>query len=323
MLIIEARKNFHTHANPIRRTASCLLSPFAVRSQALLCNPTLEYQLMIIANFFDINKMKKNRKGKQKEKQTETNKGQKGKEKEPEAQVEYDAKTGKFLVQNSQQSSDVDDNLSENSNEPTTVPSETLSSHSIKAIKRKSRSESISSEIVTNTYPVKIPKGVSSWVWHYIERRGKNDLHICKVSTFDGICGKAFQQSTSTGNLAGHLRSEHRINEHTALNPTLAAISTGAIATVHTPTIISALNNVQSYDESMQSNIDNCLMNWIIDDMQPFTTIENAKFHTFIERLNKKYKVPSIHTLKSKIFASIQYAEQQLVYIDDFGSLYN
>src|SRR6266498_219526 len=151
-----------------------------------------------------------------------------------------------------------------------------------------------------STYPAKRPKGVKSWVWHYIQKGNHGEKNKCLVKKNDIICGRLFKTKTSTDNLANHLRTEHQINEKTAQLPKLADISTGKVS-IQT-TIPVSFDTVRPYDDGTQNDIDKDLVDWIVDDLQPFTTIVNEKFRHLISHLNKRYALPSISKLKGLIF---------------------
>jgi len=161
-----------------------------------------------------------------------------------------------------------------------------------------------------STYPAKRPKGVKSWVWHYIQKGNHGEKNKCLVKKNDIICGRLFKTKTSTDNLANHLRTEHQINEKTAQLPKLADISTGKVS-IQT-TIPVSFDTVRPYDDGTQNDIDKDLVDWIVDDLQPFTTIVNEKFRHLISHLNKRYALPSISKLKGLIFNNVQEKQQLL-----------
>ena len=159
-------------------------------------------------------------------------------------------------------------------------------------------------------YPTKRPKGAKSWVWYYIQKGNHGEKNKCLVQKNDIICGRLFKPKTSTDNLASHLHTEYQINEKTAQLPKLADISTGKIS-IQT-TIPASFDTIKPYDDGTQNDINKDLVDWIVDDLQPFSTITNKKFRNLIFHLNKRYTLPSISKLKGLIFNNVQEMQQLL-----------
>ena len=114
-------------------------------------------------------------------------------------------------------------------------------------------------------YLAKRPKGAKSLIWHYIQKGNHGEKNKCLVQKNDIICGRLFKPKTSTDNLAGHLHTEHQINEKTAQLPKLADISTGKIL-IQT-TIPASFDTIKPYDDGTQNDINKDLVDWIVDDL--------------------------------------------------------
>jgi hypothetical protein len=166
-----------------------------------------------------------------------------------------------------------------------------LTSHTNTLNETISNTNIFSSNILNENTSKKLRKKGTSWVWQYME--------ICQNKVICLECQKSlpsnqtqitsFQLYTGTGNMIQHLLTIHQINEFTGSQ------------------------NIQSTIQlSKQQKLTLDLIDWIIDDMQPFTVIKNKKFQKLINNLESEYQIPAISTIKNIMFKAVQQTKEQL-----------
>jgi hypothetical protein len=129
------------------------------------------------------------------------------------------------------------------------------------------------SEIITSTFS----SGKNSSVWIYFD---KNPAHtpgynVCK------ICSKKYKSTTSVTVLRKHLES-HKLKA---------------------PKKSEKSEKVQDpFNKREQEEHDEYLIQWLIQDLQPFTVVDNPSFRDFINFLCSRYVIPNRYRAKGKIF---------------------
>ncbi|CAG8532402.1 1256_t:CDS:2 [Racocetra fulgida] len=98
-----------------------------------------------------------------------------------------------------------------------------------------------------------------------------------------------FQLNTETGNMIQHLLTIHQMNEISESQQVLLIIQ-----------------------PDRQQDLTFDLIDWIIDDMQPFLVTKNKKYRKLINILYPDYKISAISTIKNIIFKAVQYTEEKL-----------
>ncbi len=117
----------------------------------------------------------------------------------------------------------------------------------------------------------------SSSVWIYYE---KNLTYTLDFNVYTK-CSKKYKTSTSVSNLWKHLE-------------------TYQIKTLTKKQKITKKKEIR-FNKKEQKEHDNYLIWWIIQDLQPFTIIDNPFFRGFIEFLYSRYTIPDRHKVKGKI----------------------
>ncbi len=145
-------------------------------------------------------------------------------------------------------------------------------SHSTLEIKRKT---------------ISIPIRVSSAVWQHFEKIfNDKGIHLQSKCNY---CSQIYSAGCSTTTLNDHWKSKH------------SKVQPGGIGSIEM-----AFNNfkqqqVVKLQGEEHLNLLDKLINWIIVDCQPFSTVDNYSFKELINSLNPGFKVPSRQTLHNKI----------------------
>jgi len=113
-----------------------------------------------------------------------------------------------------------------------------------------------------------------SSVWLYFDKNPDHapDHNVCKN------CSKKYKPSTSVTTLRKHLQ------EHQLQAPTRSERKG------------EKRDNPLSKKE--QKKYDNYLVKWLIQDLQPFTVVDNPSFRAFINALFSRYVIPDRHKAK-------------------------
>lgn len=121
----------------------------------------------------------------------------------------------------------------------------------------------------------------SSSVWMYFDRDPVDapGYNVCKN------CSKKYKLSTSVSSLRKHLRT-HQLNA-----PTRAEKRE------------KKTDNPLSKRE--QAEYDKYLIQWLIQDLQPFTVVDNPSFKTFVNILCSRYVIPDRHKAKGNYISLI------------------
>jgi hypothetical protein len=94
-------------------------------------------------------------------------------------------------------------------------------------------------------------------------------------------CSKRYKSSTSVSNLRKHLET-HQIKVLTKKEKTTK-------------------KKENRFSKQEQEEHDKYLIQWIIQDLQPFTVVDNPFFRAFIDFLCSRYTIPDRHKVKGKI----------------------
>ncbi|CAG8509828.1 344_t:CDS:2 [Ambispora leptoticha] len=205
--------------------------------------------------------------------------------------------------------------------------------------------------------PSKRLKSTSSWVWNHLRKDDSTKIVTCQVVVLNEKneevqCGHLFQYSTSTSNLASHLRGTHRIlDANTPYTPIRAATTrtnaTNASTTFRTRSTSrnrgTASASSQSFDWSSSRNTNSSLSSyqhlatnlstsrmhpkekqdrlifklvaWMVDDLQPFKLLNSVKFREFCHDMDPKFAFPSIEHVQQIIIDSANGIQEKLVHL--------
>ncbi|CAB5213586.1 unnamed protein product [Rhizophagus irregularis] len=130
-----------------------------------------------------------------------------------------------------------------------------------------------------NLPPVRTP----STVWQHYEKVDDNGVHVYTKCKY---CDKRYSKNCSTTTLNDHWKKKH------------LKIQPGGVGSIE-----AAFNNASNTQSQAEDHADilDKLVNWVIDDCQPFKVVDGVLFREFIASLNSKFRVPSRQTLRNKI----------------------
>lgn len=130
-----------------------------------------------------------------------------------------------------------------------------------------------------NLPPVRTP----STVWQHYEKVDDNGVHVYTKCKY---CDKRYSKNCSTTTLNDHWKRKH------------LKIQPGGVGSIE-----AAFNNASNTQSQAEDHADilDKLVNWVIDDCQPFKVVDGVLFREFIASLNSKFRVPSRQTLRNKI----------------------
>ena len=119
--------------------------------------------------------------------------------------------------------------------------------------------------------------GTSSSVWIYFDRNPANapGYNVCKK------CSKKYKVTTSVSSLRKHLQA-HQLKAPTRTEKSEKKINT-------------------PFSKQEQKEHDNYLVQWLIQDLQPFIVVDNPSFRAFINSLCSRYAIPDRHKAKGKL----------------------
>lgn len=131
----------------------------------------------------------------------------------------------------------------------------------------------------TNLPPVRTP----STVWQHYEKVNDNGVHVRSKCKY---CNKEYSKNCSTTTLNDHWKKKHQ------------KIQPGGVGSIE-----AAFNNAGNSQLQTEDHADTLdkLVDWVIDDCQPFRVVDGALFREFIANLNPRFRVPSRQTLRNKI----------------------
>ncbi|GBC50706.1 zinc finger BED domain-containing protein 4-like [Rhizophagus irregularis DAOM 181602=DAOM 197198] len=127
------------------------------------------------------------------------------------------------------------------------------------------------------------------WIWEYFIK-GFNDkdelIIICQVEGEEGKkCNVKLKHDGSTGNGISHLWSVHKITKD-GKQPADKQ---------------QKLDVIKKHPEKWQNTLCQFLVNWIIDDLQPFSVVNSPSFCIFCNELDPAFLVPEAKTIKAII----------------------
>ena len=130
----------------------------------------------------------------------------------------------------------------------------------------------------------------SSWIWDHFDRNEEKCISTC-LQCIQADARKPAQYPFSTGNstLATHLKKSHKISKQGGVSgdPTQTTINT----------CTGGLQHHFMMDEKTQDSINQSLIQFVVDNKQSFSIVESSSFKTFVNRLNRWFRVPSRRTL--------------------------
>ncbi|CAG8592651.1 213_t:CDS:2, partial [Ambispora gerdemannii] len=215
-----------------------------------------------------------------------------------------------------------------------TPSSSSSSSNVLVPVKRPANVSSSSPSPSSNTStiegiasPSKRLKSTSSWVWNHLRKDDSTKIVTCQVIVLNEKneevqCGHLFQYSTSTSNLASHLRGTHRIlDANTPYTPTRAATTrtnaTNAPTTFRTRSTSPTTNpsTSRTHPKEKQERLIFKLVAWMVDDLQPFKLLNSVKFREFCHDMDPKFMLPSIEQIQQIIVDSANGIQEKLVHL--------
>lgn len=179
-----------------------------------------------------------------------------------------------------------------------------ISTPSYSSVSTESTNESNSQIQKKNIYqPVLRIKNNTSWTNKYFEK--KNNGKSCKK------CNRSYSLTTSTSNLASHLREVHGISKNN-FKINNKSIESQSGNQQRQTNLHECLETIQALPRNLQNDINNHLTKWIVNEMLPFSVISSKNFKELCYKLNKRYQVPSILTLKTNILDNVEHTKDQL-----------
>ncbi|XP_053968277.1 E3 SUMO-protein ligase ZBED1-like [Anastrepha ludens] len=123
-------------------------------------------------------------------------------------------------------------------------------------------------------------------VWNFFNKSSDGKTAKCLK------CGKIYQTSGNTTNMAGHLKRVH---------PTLT-VSELPKASGH---MAAYLDKKYEASSKRKRDLDSALLNFICSDLRPFYIVENEGFKQFVNALDPRYELPSRSTLLSTCYNNL------------------
>ncbi|GES85576.1 zinc finger BED domain-containing protein RICESLEEPER 2-like [Rhizophagus clarus] len=130
----------------------------------------------------------------------------------------------------------------------------------------------------------------ASTVWLYFDKNPPSapGFNVCKRCSFK------YKSTTSVTTLRRHLE-KHQINVPTKKY-----------------TKVVENKNQDPFEKNQQEEHDNCLIQWLICDLQPFIIVENYYFKKFINFFCPRYTIPNRHKVKDLITDSFNIQRNQI-----------
>ena len=175
-----------------------------------------------------------------------------------------------------------------------------------KALKSQKNKRKISKKQNNNTN--KKTKPGKSWVWRYMLKDKVAKKIKCRAWIGDDNnlqqCPATFELTTSTTNLAGHLRTEHRLNQTGSLLLLNSKRETTRLQPVKLdlsqPTLLELVTRKVPLSKKKQERITSRILAWLIDDMQPFNVLANEQFQNILYEAEPQYQFPCEDIFKQK-----------------------
>ncbi|EXX66656.1 zinc finger BED domain-containing protein 4-like [Rhizophagus irregularis DAOM 181602=DAOM 197198] len=73
------------------------------------------------------------------------------------------------------------------------------------------------------------------------------------------------------------------------------------------------LDVIEKHPEKRQNTFCQFLVNWIIDDLQPFSVVNNPSFRIFCNELDPAFLVPEAKTIKAIIYQAYNFTYPKIV----------
>jgi zinc finger BED domain-containing protein 1 (E3 SUMO-protein ligase ZBED1) len=149
-----------------------------------------------------------------------------------------------------------------------------------------------------------------SWVWKFITRIRNKDNRVTDVFCTISLCAKHFSPNTSTTNIGNHLRTSHKItkdNYKVKLGITRVPLTQKPLDEF--------LKSSTPHGKEKTGRLTNALIQWLVKDTQPLSTVEKESFRDFMKAVDPCYKVPCEHTVKTIIAAKFENGKEKLTNI--------
>ncbi|CAG8551976.1 14606_t:CDS:2 [Acaulospora morrowiae] len=153
------------------------------------------------------------------------------------------------------------------------------------------------SSIIPHIQVIPAKREAESWVWSYIQKKTRRCQVLVEKDGVKHQCEWFCQKKTSTTSIAGHLRMKHRIIE--------------GKEDIETE-IVSKQDDNFFLDPYKRERITNCLLAWLIDDMQAFHVVNNSKFQELFYEAVPQYSVPCKNSLYKKMSEAVSIGEKKL-----------
>lgn len=133
-------------------------------------------------------------------------------------------------------------------------------------------------------------RGKKAPVWTYMEQTTPNSVTCL-------ICKDTLKYSGgSTSNLIKHIRGRHPV-EHAELKEESAneMVAKASKPSTSQPTLMETVTRTQPYkkESKAKKEVDELVMEWIVKDLMPLSSVESKAFKKLLKRLDPKYELPS------------------------------
>ncbi|CAB5350312.1 unnamed protein product [Rhizophagus irregularis] len=143
----------------------------------------------------------------------------------------------------------------------------------------------------------KISRKKTSWIWeHFIEGHTDNDepAIICQVEKENGTKCNVKLKHDSSG--ISHLWSIHKMTNNGKQ-----------------PDKQQKLNVTEKYSEAQQDRLRQFLVNWVIDDLQPFSVVNSPSFRIFCNELDPAFLIPEAKSVKAMIHQAYNFTYPRMI----------
>ena len=138
------------------------------------------------------------------------------------------------------------------------------------------------SEITDSSISVtsSMSSSTSNPLWQHFNRNPSDarGYNVCKN------CSIRYKLTTGTTTLRKHLKDQHQID-----------IPVRSVKKQRT------ITEIEPFDEQKQMEHTKYLVQWLICDLQPFTTVDNTYFRAFVSHFCPCYTMPERHQVKDLI----------------------
>ncbi|CAG8492356.1 12242_t:CDS:2 [Acaulospora morrowiae] len=142
------------------------------------------------------------------------------------------------------------------------------------------------SSIIPHIQVIPAKQEAENWIWSYIQKKTCCCQVLVEKDSAKYQCEWFCQKKTSTTSIADYLRMKHRIIE--------------GKEDIETEIVSKQDNNFFLYPYK-RKQITNCLLAWLIDNMQVFHIVNNSKFQELFYEAVSQYSVPCKNSLYKKM----------------------